>query len=65
MLKQDVPARAGRTPPPMAGPGPSGYLGADDVIPVLAALRGSDDVLELCRTGLPAAPDSSGPAGSS
>jgi transglutaminase-like putative cysteine protease len=26
--------------------------------PVLAALRGSDDVLELCRTGLPAALDS-------
>jgi transglutaminase-like putative cysteine protease len=32
---------------------------------VLAALRGSDDVLELCRTGLPAALDSGGPAGSS
>ena len=33
--------------------------------PVLAALRGSDDVLELCRTGLPAALDSSGTEGSS
>lgn len=38
--------------------------------PVLAALRGSDDVLELCRTGLPAAldtgePAASGPAASS
>lgn len=32
---------------------------------VLAALRGSDDVLELCRSGLPAALDSSGPAGTS
>jgi transglutaminase-like putative cysteine protease len=28
--------------------------------PVLAALRGSGDVLELCRTGLPAALDSTG-----
>lgn len=28
--------------------------------PVLAALRGSDDVLELCRNGLPPALDSGG-----
>jgi transglutaminase-like putative cysteine protease len=33
--------------------------------PVLAALRGSDDVLELCRAGLPAALDSTGTEGSS
>ncbi|TVZ01429.1 hypothetical protein EAS64_32745 [Trebonia kvetii] len=33
--------------------------------PVLAALRGSDDVLELCRTGLPAALDSAGTEGGS
>jgi transglutaminase-like putative cysteine protease len=33
--------------------------------PVLAALRGSDDVLELCRTGLPSALDSGGAVGSS
>ena len=32
--------------------------------PLLAALRGSDDVLELCRNGLPAALDSSGTEGS-
>jgi transglutaminase-like putative cysteine protease len=31
--------------------------------PVLAALRGTDDVLELCRTGLPSALDSTGTEG--
>jgi hypothetical protein len=50
MLEYDVADTAGRRPPALATPD---------------ALRGSDDVLELCRTGLPAALDAGRTEGSS